>query len=285
MNEHELITSPAEQPQNQEDQNRRNLITLGICFVLAILSIVILGGIFSNPDSYGNLIASLNEKKTNVQTLMGSAVTASAALTLMPGDFGTPIAEELASMSTYFIVILCALYIEKFLVSITGPVVFNFIFPVGLILFGLGAYLPRFPLRKAAAKIVMLGTIMALLVPISLGISGLVEKQYEVEIQQTIQDATSSADQIQGVADEADSDNTDIWSQFINRVKGGSATLMNEMKQMLGNFTDVVAVYIVTSCIIPLAVLLIGVWLIRNLFGMSVNLPNLPTLGKKGRHL
>ena len=65
-------------------------------------------------------IQSLDDKKTTALELTAAATAASAAITLIPGDAGTPIADKLADLSSYFLIVVCAIYLEKYLVTITG---------------------------------------------------------------------------------------------------------------------------------------------------------------------
>lgn len=251
---------------------KTQVIALMICIIAAFCSITILGNRFSKPESYASITEYLDQKKTNVEELAGSAAAASAAITLMPGDFGTPIADKLADLSGYFLLILVAIYIEKFLVSVVGLLVFDLSLPIGFVLLGISSYIGT-PLRRFALKLIALSCVLAFLVPVSVGISDSVEKQYQTEIQQTIDNANANSESIQGVSNQADQDNSSVWETFINKVKGGSETLLNKFKNILNNFIDTIAVYIVTSCIIPAVTFILGIWLIKTL--LNVNLPPL----------
>ena len=70
-------------------------------------------------------IASLDEKKSTVTGLAAASISVSSAITLIPGDTATPIANELADLSTYFMVILSAVFLEKYLLTIIGFIVFK----------------------------------------------------------------------------------------------------------------------------------------------------------------
>ena len=51
--------------------------------------------------------------------------------------------------------------------------------------------------------------------------------------------------------------------------------LVESMKNSLGIFTDAVAVLIITTCMIPLVVLLFFMWLIKTMFGINISIPKL----------
>ena len=253
----------------------RTFILAGVFLLAALLSIAIPGRVLSKPESYAGSVQELNDAKLGVEKLAASAAAASAAITLMPGDFGTPIADKLADLSGYFLIILCAIYVEKFLVSVAGIVAFDVLVPIGCILLAIGV-LTAAETKRAALRMISLGLILALLVPVSLSISQLVEKQYADEINQTIEEANRNTDDIRGTADRSDDES--IWSEFTAKIRGGSDTLMKKMELILSSFIDAIAVYIVTTCVIPVAVLILGFWLIKSIFRLDVNLPRRPRL-------
>lgn len=248
------------------------LIILIVCLFGAVFSVTCLGTTLSKPESYAPITESLNEKKVNVEKLAGSAVAASSAITLIPGDIGTPIAEKLADLSGYFLIILCVIYIEKFLVALTGFVVFELLLPIGLVLLGISGYI-RYPLKKMAMKIIALSVVLSLWVPTSVYISHVIETQYYDEIQQTLEEADANAATLQGVSDQADQEDSSLWSTFVQKVKGGSATLMSKFKDTLNGFVDAMAIYLVTSCIIPVLTLLLEIWVINMIFQLNAPIP------------
>lgn len=91
------------------------------------------------PGKSPETIASLDEKKQTVMELTAASTVTSALITLLPGDTATPIAEKMADVSGYLLVVLCAIYLEKYLVTITGYVAFTYLIPIacGLWIFNL----------------------------------------------------------------------------------------------------------------------------------------------------
>lgn len=90
-----------------------------IPFIIALISIFGVSRAAASPEFHAKTIESLDEKRNTVMELTAASTAASAAITLIPGDTATPIAEKLADLSTYFLVVLCAIYLEKYLVTIT----------------------------------------------------------------------------------------------------------------------------------------------------------------------
>ena len=63
-----------------------------------------------------------------------ASTAASAAITLLPGDAATPIAEKLADISGYFLLALCAIYLEKYLLTVTAYATFRLLVPAACLL-------------------------------------------------------------------------------------------------------------------------------------------------------
>ena len=91
----------------------------------ALLSIFVVGKRASDPAYHQSSIDALEEKQETVLELTAASTAASAAITLLPGDTATPIAEKLADLSGYFLIVLCAIFLEKYLLTITSCVSFT----------------------------------------------------------------------------------------------------------------------------------------------------------------
>ena len=254
-----------------------------LCLLLALLSAKVVGPYFSDPEHYEYFSESLDDKKKNVEAMAGSAVTASAVITLMPGDFGTPIADKMADLSTCFLVILCALYVEKMLISVSGVLVFELILPSGLILLALNEVI-KVDIKRLATRIIALGLILVCLAPASILLSNMVEKQHNAEIQETINSVSTEVSNISGAADQAESDNSSVWSKFIKSVNGGSQALLERLQSALNSLLDLAAIYIVTSCIIPIVCFGVALWLIKLIFQVEIPVATRVIEEKKHNH-
>ena len=106
-------------------ERRTTVIIIAILVAIAIISLFWISGIASSEDSFQGTYNALDEKRTNVTELMGVTAASSTAISLLPGDAGTPIAEQLADLSGYFMFILAEIYLEKWMVTITGMLAFK----------------------------------------------------------------------------------------------------------------------------------------------------------------
>ena len=100
----------------------RKIMTVALMILLAVISITLAAPVAADPANHKHSIEQTEEKIASVMKLSGGAAATSATLSVLPGDMCTPLAEQLAEMAKYFLLILSALYLEKFLISLSGYV-------------------------------------------------------------------------------------------------------------------------------------------------------------------
>ena len=248
--------------------SQKKTIIIIVLILAALISYFGIGSMVSEPEFHKKTIQSLEEKKMTVAELTAASTGASAAITLLPGDAGTPIAEKLVDLSGYFVIILSAIYLEKVMTTVTGYLVFKAIIPLGLIFLGAGIILGREKLRLTAMRIMLLGVILFMLVPASVRISDMIERTHEYSVQQTIDEANSASEEIKENSDEEDES---VLDQFLNKVKDGVSGELEKFQALLSSFIDAIAMLVVTTCVIPIAVFLLMIILIKQLPGLGRN--------------
>ena len=252
--------------------------------VIAVVSIFILSKYAASPEFHSKTLESLDNKKTTVMELTVASTATSAAITLIPGDVATPIADKLADLSSYFLIVLSAIYLEKYLVTITGYAAFKFLIPVACILYLVYVLMKKENCKYLAKKLAIFGVTIILVIPTSVQVSNLIETTYQSSINQTIDTAKQTVDTIEEQTEDADGaeeEEDESWmSGLTSKVKDGESKVTNsistataEVENSLNNFIEALAVMIVTSCVIPILVLVFFVWLIKIVLGVDVNLP------------
>ena len=106
-----------------------------IPLLLAAVSVFLLTGYAVSPELHAGTIASLDEKKTTVMELTAASTAAAAVVSALPDDTGTPIAEQLADLSGYFLIVLSAIYLEKYLTTLSGYAAFTVLIPLACLIF------------------------------------------------------------------------------------------------------------------------------------------------------
>lgn len=259
--------------QDQKLQKRRKMLYIVIPLVLALFSIFVLTRISTSRSFHAGTIASLDDKKSTVMELTAASTAASAALTLLPGDTATPIAEKLADISTYFLIVLCAIYVEKYLVTMTGYAAFLILIPIGCVLYAAGKGLEKRTWERIAKKLALFGIAIAVVIPASVKVSDLIEQTYQSSIQDTIDSAKKATEQIQennGEQSESDTDDGNgVISGILSGIKNGVSDISDKIETVLNNFIEALAVMLVTSCVIPVLVLVFFFWLAKNMLGVE----------------
>ena len=255
------------------EENREKLIKAAVLIAAAVISFFLIGSIATRPENFGGTIKSLDEKSETVMALTGGAAAASAAISVLPGDAGTPIADKLVDMSGYFMIILSAIFLEKWLITITGMVAFRILIPIALIGLAVNLFVPKQALRALFVKIICFALVLFISVPASVVLSDMIDDSYKASIQQTIDKAEENSKAVQEKANGEDDENA--LEKIFNAVKGGVAEQIDNFKTILCDFMEAAAVLIVTSCVIPLAVMLFFIWLLKMIVGINITVPDL----------
>lgn len=294
--------------------NKTKGITAIILLLVAILSVTVVGKYASAPENHQKTIASLDEKKQTVMELTAASTVTSALITLLPGDTATPIAEKMADVSGYLLIVLCAIYLEKYLVTITGYVAFTYLIPIACGLWILNLFFENATVRKLAEKLAVFGLAIFLVVPASVKISDLIGDTYQAQIQETIDEAKNTQNILENsstdssatgtetdgntatenatedtaktntgnttgnnstggifgygsnlfdMAKDALSDAKETVTNAVENVAISSEELVKKVENSLNHFIEAVAVMIITSCVIPMLVLLLFFWMVK----------------------
>mgnify|MGYP000554682817 CR=1 FL=1 len=251
---------------------KQKCITAAVLLLVAILSITVVGKYASAPENHQKTIASLDEKKQTVMELTAASTVTSALITLLPGDTATPIAEKMADVSGYLLVVLCAIYLEKYLLTITGFLAFKILIPVACLAYILNVLFDWRGLRLLAGKLAAFGLLIVLVIPVSLQLSNMIEDTYQASIDATIQSAQDAAEEIEDSAAEG-RDEKGFWAGLLDGITHAASGAADKVGRMANDFLEALAVMLVTSCIIPILVLLSFVWLAKTLLSIQIQIP------------
>lgn len=245
------------------------IILVCLCMVLGAVSFFIIGDKLGSADFHSKTIAALDNSRNRVMELTAASIASSSAITLLPGDVGTPIAQELADMGKYFMIVLCAIYLEKFLLTITGFAAFKFIVPIACFLLTIFIVSNAKTFAKIAAKLFLFSIVISFTIPVSVNIARLIENNYSATVQSTLDKAKEDTETVRESAKEANGD-SNMFEKIINNISGNVNELLKKFENTLSSFIEAVAVLIVTSCLIPVGVLLFLVWFIKLIFSLDL---------------
>ena len=277
----------AEEFDSVELDQRKRVALAVVAIIIALLSFFVIANIASSTETHSSTISALDQKKDTVMALVGASAAASTTVSLLPGDAGTPIAEKFADLSSDFLIVITAIYLEKYLLTTLGFVAFKIIIPLGCLVFAGALFIrKRLALKRSlmrlASKLALFGIAIFLVVPVSIGVSGMIESTYQDSVEQTIAAANQSAEQIGSNAGAAASENSTSspldWFMGLPESVGNAVSSLTEDAQKvldwftatLNRFIEALAVMVVTSCIIPIVVLLFFLWLVKLILGIDV---------------
>ncbi len=256
-------------------KNSAFLLHITIPFLIAVISVFVVSDFVSRPEYTERTVASIDESREDVLKLAASSTAVSVALTALPGDLATPVADNLAELSKGFLVVLCALYLEKFLLSVTGIVAFRWLIPIACLIYIVGFLAKNRSVRQISYKVACFAFVIFLAVPLGAGISNIIREQYGDTIDQIIESAENSAGLMEESIGENDIDeNTgnglgkilENLQQTGDTIARGTSQFMKYMEKLVNRFVEVVAIMIVTSCLVPILVVLGLVWISKMIF-------------------
>ena len=237
-----------------ENEKQKKILFALIPIVIALLSFFVIARFTSSTEFNAKTIQSLDDKKTTVMELAAASTAASAAITLIPGDVGTPIA--------------CVFF--------SGYLLWR-----------------KEILRVVAQKFLLFGLAVYLVIPASVKVADMIETTYASSIESTIETAKQTTDEIESETGESgqvddkssneksqsdsDSDSKEnaggFFSGLFNKVQEGVSTATANVENVLNNFIEALAILLVTSCLIPILVLIFFVWLVKMLLGLNTDIP------------
>ena len=167
----------------------------------------------------------------------------------------------------------------------TAYAAFRLLVPAACLLLAAWLLAGRDWLRKAGWKLLVFGLAIVLVIPASVKVSGMIEDTYRLSMEETLQQAK---DTTQAVEDSAQSGETEtdqgflggLFSKVTEGISQAASGLADRVGQMLNRFLEALAVMLVTSCLIPILVLLFFVWLVKFIWGIDLPAPK-PLSGRR----
>ena len=273
-----VVVEPAPEP---ERPLKEKAIIAAVLAAVALVSLIVFANIASNPETYTGIIGTLDEKKGNVMVLATTTTAASAAISALPNDMGTPIADKLVDFSSYFMVILAVIYLEKFLLTTLGFLGFGILIPVACALFAVAVFLrrgtlTRVNLQRLGTKLAAFGLALALVVPVSVWLTDNVDATFDESLAASNAAAQEATEQLEENTQEQAQEDQGLLGGIASAVQEGwngltqgAQQALDSLGDQLNTMIDTLAVMIVTSCLIPLLVLILFLQLVKIITGLD----------------
>lgn len=248
-------------------------VAAAVLLCAALLSAFPLAEYCSDPAAYDRTIQSIDSKRVAVLGITGSAAATATAIAMIPDDATTPIAEKIMDISGYLTIVVCALVLEKSLLTILGAVACRILVPLAAGI-GIAAVIgAKKRMGFFAVKIAALALVLATVVPLAMQVS---DKIYEVNRHT----AEMVSEEVMEFADNADTEEKSWWQKTFDKLKNAGADIKEEGKKLINRFIDAVVIFLVAYCAMPILVVVFMLWLVKLLFGVSIPVPEVPKLGR-----
>lgn len=205
-------------------------------------------------------IETLDEKKETVVALTALAGTTSTAITLIPGDIGGPVAQNIADIADYLLIVFAGIWLQKYFLSVTPLVALQWLIPLACGAFILNLAIRSDRLKRLAMRVFLMGMMVFTIIPASVDISNKIEENYQTSIAQTFEQAES-------VNKEAAEDKN-VFEQMTTAAND----IMAKFEQSLGNMIDSTAILIITTCVGPILVFFFAIWAANLIMGLNYDI-------------
>lgn len=288
----EAIPQPAMQLSFSDWICERRPLQIGFIVLLIVAAFVsefALRPHFEQVETWGSTIEVIDAKKSNVLALTTSSLALSAAITAIPDDAGTPVAEQLSQLAGNLGIVLAVLYLEKYLLTILSFLSFGVLIPIVCVLFAIslgihGRLSTSRVLRVLGMRVLIVAAIAITVVPASVWVTQRVDETYQVSIAQEEAKAKAEAEEKAAKESKSKSKQKQENKSFLDQLVDGAAQLGSALSSGVQSLTDSVItqatnliegaiVMIVTSCLIPLLVLAAFLWMGHALLGIDVSAP------------
>ncbi len=256
--------------------NFKKIILVLVCLILIVISVGFISPMTTKVENHEHTIEIIDKEIGSVLKLTGGSTLASAVISLLPNDTCTPIAEQLAELSTYFLIVLSALYLEKYLLTMFGFITFTILIPLAIVLFAYGKLWDREKAKAVSWKLALTGLALYFLVPLGVKMSETVYKTYETTIESTV--ATAEQMSVEQSVDAG------AVEKFLKWIEGAAVTVTEFATKLLGRFVESIAVMIVAACLIPILAVILFIWLVKVLFKLDFSMSDVEKFLLFNRH-
>lgn len=238
-----------------------------LVFIMA-LSIFVASSVVSKCSLFTRSIDSLDDSQEVVMAVTGATLGVSVAITFLPDDYASPLADTLADMSTYFVILLGMILFEKLLITVGVPFIFRFIIPAGIILLIVYYISHKKIIRTIAYKILAFAIVIILAVPLGTSVSKWLCSSSLDYVNETVTQAQDGSDKIEEISESSSSDKSfyETASSVFDSAIEGVTDLFNYYKGIIQKFINTIAIMMLAYLVVPFVTFLLMLWFMNQLF-------------------
>ena len=252
----------------------RNILIL---VLIGVFSFFVITSWLPDRGFIQDSLESVEESSNTVMKFSAATLSTSLAISALPDDFATPLADSLADMNVYFIAILVMLHFEQLLIRYGVKLAFAIAIPAACGIGILSILLKKELLKGIAARVAVLGLAVALVVPCSTHITNYVAADLTAYVENTIADTEDGADKL-NEAMEGETEEQTIFEKLSDLFQ----TAINDMSNLMSHFQNTIrkcmnsiAILILTNCLMPLVNFFILKWILKETFHIAIPMPQM----------
>lgn len=222
-------------------------------------------------------LESVEESSNTVMKFSAATLSTSLAISALPDDFATPLADSLADMNIYFIAILVVLFLEKILIQYGIKAAFMILVPMACVLGILFIVTKRNLLKGLAVRLCVFGLAVAFVVPCSTHIADIVASDLTAYVNETIEEMESGAGKLNEAMESGGEDKTILekMSDLFQTAIDGVSDLMLHFQNTIRRCMNSIAILILTNCLMPLLTLFVLKWILGGVFQIAIPTPSM----------
>ena len=252
----------------------RNILIL---VLIGVFSFFVITSWLPDRGFIQDSIESVKESSNTVMKFSAATLSTSLAISALPDDFATPLADSLADMTIYFIAILVMLHFEQLLIRYGVKLAFAIAIPVACGIGILSILLKKELLKGIAARVAVLGLAVALVVPCSTHITNYIAADLKAYVENTIADTEDGADKLNEAMEGGAEEQTifeklsDLFQTAINDMSNLMTHFQNTIRKCLNS----IAILILTNCLMPIVNFFILKWILKETFHIALPMPQM----------
>lgn len=253
--------------------SREKVVKILALILMAVVSFCILANKVPECKWVDETKASLEESRTTIMEFSGATIATSLAMSALPDDFASPLANTLTDMNKYFVFIFAVLFVEELIVVEGIKIAFSYMIPIACLLYGLSIIFNKELFKRFAVKIAVLGVAVVAVVPLSTHFTEAVCDDYLAYVDETIAEADAGAAKVNDAMMTSSEESTifdKLSAAFENAIKDVTM-LIEYFNNVIKKCVNSVAIMLVTTFVLPMLVLFFFRWLLNELFSLNLN--------------
>jgi predicted PurR-regulated permease PerM len=218
----------------------------------------------------------VEDSKDTVMRFSAAMLSASVAITLLPDDVATPLADSLADMNIYFVAILMILFFEKILI-VYGFKLAAVVLPIACAIYALSIILKQDAMKSLAVRLSILVLAVALVVPCSTHVTNYVAADLTQYVEATIEATEDGADKINEARNVGEDEKTvfEKLSESFKTAIDDISDLMLYFQNSIRKCINSIAILLMTNCLMPILNFFLLKWILKEAFHIAVPTPRL----------